>query len=65
MATCILRLPTVMARCGLSRSSIYLRIQRGEFPKPISLGVRAVGWDSEAIDQWISERIKNSKFAQL
>ena len=36
MSTVILRLPAVMARTGLSRSTIYLRISRGEFPKPVS-----------------------------
>ena len=44
MATTILRLPTVMALTGLSRSTIYLRISEGSFPKPVSLGARAVGW---------------------
>ena len=44
MSTTILRLPAVKARTGLSRSTIYLRISDGRFPKPISLGGRAVGW---------------------
>ena len=44
MAHAILRLPTVKQRCGLSRSTIYLRITQGAFPKPVSLGPRAVGW---------------------
>jgi len=44
MATSILRLPTVKDRTGLSRSTIYLRISQGKFPKPVSLGGRAVGW---------------------
>ena len=43
MATAILRLPTVKERTGLSRSSIYLRIAENRFPKPVSLGGRAVG----------------------
>ena len=40
----MLRFPTVKARTGLSRSTIYLRISRGTFPAPVSLGGRAVGW---------------------
>ena len=40
----VLRLPTVKARTGLSRSTIYLRVSRGAFPAPVSLGGRAVGW---------------------
>ena len=35
---------TVKARTGLSRSTTYLRISRGTFPTPVSLGGRAVGW---------------------
>ena len=54
MATCNLRLPTVKARTGLSRSTIYLRISENLFPKPVSLGGRAVGWIESEIDDWLS-----------
>ena len=37
----MLRFSTVKARTGLSRSTIYLRIARGTFPAPVSLGGRA------------------------
>ena len=50
MATNILRLPAVTARIGLSRSTIYLRVEEGTIPKPISLGGRAVGWPDYEID---------------
>jgi prophage regulatory protein len=58
MAHAFLRLPAVKARTGLSRSTIYLRVAQGTFPKPISLGVRAVGWLDSAVDAWVSERIQ-------
>lgn len=61
MATTILRLPAVKARTALSRSTIYLRISDGTFPKPISLGGRAVGWVETDIQQWIDERIQASR----
>jgi len=57
----ILRRKQVEARTGLSRSTIYLRIARGEFPAPVSLGVRAVGWRSDAIDNWIADRVAQSR----
>ena len=63
MATTILRLPQVIARTGLSRSTIYLRIQEGGFPKPIDLGVRAVGWPESEIEEWLTERIEQSRRA--
>jgi prophage regulatory protein len=49
----ILRRKQVEARTGLSRSTIYLRIQEGTFPKPISLGARAVGWLEHEIEAWL------------
>jgi prophage regulatory protein len=52
----VLRLPAVQARVGLSRSSIYLRIARNEFPKPISLGARAIGFLESEISSWIASR---------
>lgn len=54
----ILRRKQVEKRTGLSRSTIYLRIQEGSFPKPISLGARAVGWLENEIQEWLTERIK-------
>ena len=48
----IYRLPEVMNMTGLSRSSIYLRISTNEFPKPVKLGRRAVGWPEESIIAW-------------
>ena len=61
MATIILRLPTVKARTGLSRSTIYLRISENLFPKPVSLGGRAVGWIESEIDDWLAEQIESSR----
>lgn len=61
MGTSLLRLNAVKARTGLSRSTIYLRILRGEFPKQISLGARAVGWLESEIDSWIESRIQESR----
>ena len=46
------RLPEVMDMTGLSRSSIYLRISTNEFPKPVKLGRRAVGWPEDTIIAW-------------
>ena len=46
------RLPEVMKMTGLSRSSIYLRISTDEFPKPVKIGRRAIGWPEESIIAW-------------
>ena len=57
----ILRLPFVTARVGLSRSSLYAAIATGTFPKPISLGSRAVGWLESDIDAWIVRQVEESR----
>ena len=49
MKRTILRLPAVKSESGLSRSTIYLRISEGLWPKPVSLGPRAVGWPSAEV----------------
>ena len=56
-----LRLTDVMARTGLSRSTIYVRMEQGRFPQPVSLGGRAVGWIESEIDEWMSNRVAESR----
>lgn len=57
----IIRLRTVLARTGLSRSMAYMLLRDGLFPKPISLGLRAVGWLESEIDRWIADRVQQSR----
>ena len=52
----ILRRKEVEQFIGLSRSSIYEAMAQGEFPKPIRIGKRAVGWRQSTIDAWLAER---------
>jgi prophage regulatory protein len=59
----ILRLPEVISRTGLSRSSIYSAIKARTFPTHISIGVRSVGWLSTDIDAWIACRLSASRQA--
>ena len=49
MVKAILRLPAVKAESGASRSTIYLRIQQGLWPKPVRLGPRSVGWPASEV----------------
>ena len=57
MTHSILRLPTVKMSTGLSRSTLYLRIAQGVFPKPVSLGGRAVGWPAHEVAALNAARI--------
>jgi prophage regulatory protein len=51
----ILRLPEVIARVNLGKSSIYSLIKAGGFPQPLRLG-RASGWLEHEIEDWIQAR---------
>ena len=59
--TRFLRRPEVTARTGLSRSTIKVRLAEGHFPRPVSLGGRAVGWIEEEVDEWIRKQIALSR----
>ena len=52
----IVKRPDVEAATGLSRSSLYRLAASGEFPRPIKLGPRAVGWRADEIAAWIEQR---------
>ncbi|MGA3134024.1 MAG: AlpA family transcriptional regulator [Terracidiphilus sp.] len=54
----------VLDRTGPSRSTVYQRVSEGRFPKPVSLGARAVGWVESDIEEWISRQIENSRTLQ-
>lgn len=51
-----LRRRTVEAVTGLSRSSIYDMMDKGEFPRPVRIGKRAVAWPQSAIKAWLAQR---------
>ena len=52
----ILRCRQVLSRTGLSRSSLYALIGRGEFPSAVRLSQRSVGWLEQDVAQWIEAR---------
>ncbi|MCL2660392.1 MAG: AlpA family transcriptional regulator [Acidobacteriaceae bacterium] len=60
----LLRLPSVQARTGLSRSSIYFHIKTGTFPRPVRISARCVGWIDSEISQWVESRITISRLPQ-
>ena len=54
------RQPKVSQIVGLRRATIYRRIAEGTFPAPISLGARAVAWNSADVLRWMEERLKDA-----
>ena len=55
-----LRLPTVCARYGLSRSTLYAWIKQGYFPAPIKLGPRVSAWAVADLEQWERHRLTSN-----
>lgn len=49
----ILRLNTVLDRTGLSRSTLYRKIQTGTFPKQVRIATRCAGWRESAVNDWV------------
>ena len=62
-----IRLNEVLSRTGYGRTSIYRKMEDGEFPKSVKLGgphkdpsvfdSRAVAWIEDEVEQWIESRI--------
>jgi prophage regulatory protein len=48
----------VQQRVPFSRSTIYAKIAKGEFPPPIRISENRVAWDSDAIDAWIADKLQ-------
>jgi prophage regulatory protein len=58
-----LRLRAVLEKTGLTRSTAYALIKSCDFPSPVNIGPRAVGWVEDEIDGWIDHRIASRKVA--
>ena len=48
---------TVLDRTGLSRSTMYRKMQNGTFPKNVQISTRCAGWRESAIDAWLRNPI--------
>jgi prophage regulatory protein len=57
----MLKRPHVESITGLSRSSIYAKMENGTFPKSINLSERSVGWLESEIQEWLNNRISVSR----
>jgi prophage regulatory protein len=51
----IVRMKTVLARTGLSRSTIYRKIAEGTFPPRIKISINGAGWKESDINRWIAD----------
>ena len=56
-----IKLQNVMAITGMSRSSIYLAISEGRFPKQINLGVRSIAFLESEVQEWMEHCVANRR----
>ena len=54
----LIRLPDVIARTGLSKTTIWRGTRSGDFPKPVTLTRGTVGWVEDEVDRWIDAKIE-------
>ena len=53
----LLRLSEVLTRVPFSRSALYAKANRGEFPSPVKLGARRVAWSESQVQAWIAAKV--------
>ena len=58
-----LRLNQVVEKTGISRSTVYLYLNQGRFPRPVHISERLVVWVEDEIENWMKERIATRKAA--
>ena len=54
----ILRIRSVLDRTGLSRSTLYRKIQQGSFPRQVQIAERCTGWRESAVEGWIRDPVR-------
>ncbi|PWD57663.1 AlpA family phage regulatory protein [Pectobacterium parmentieri] len=61
MSERLVKMPEVMHRTGNGKAWIYRFISQGRFPKPIKIGSRSIAFIESEIDEWINQRIAESR----
>lgn len=61
MSQSLIRLPEVQRRTGYSKAWIYRLLKESRFPKSVKIGSRAIAFVESEIDEWINQRIAESR----
>ncbi|MBW5852518.1 helix-turn-helix transcriptional regulator [Yersinia enterocolitica] len=61
MSQSLIRLSEVQRRTGYSKAWIYRLISQGRFPSSIKIGSRSIAFVESEIDEWINQRIAESR----
>ena len=57
----LMRRAEVLRVTGLSRTSMYRLIAKLDFPRPVSLSAKTVGWPASQVNAWIAARVAASR----
>jgi prophage regulatory protein len=49
----ILRIATVLERTGLTRSTLYRKMEAGTFPQNTRISTRCMGWRESLVTKWL------------
>lgn len=61
MSQTFIRLSEVQRRTGYSKAWIYRLISQKRFPSAIKIGSRAIAFVESEVDEWINQRIAESR----
>ncbi|MEH8905589.1 AlpA family transcriptional regulator, partial [Klebsiella pneumoniae] len=56
-----IRLSEVLRRTGYSKAWIYRLLKENRFPRPVKIGSRSIAFVENEIDEWINQRIAESR----
>ncbi|MFW5401634.1 MULTISPECIES: helix-turn-helix transcriptional regulator [Yersinia] len=57
----LIRLSEVQRRTGYSKAWLYRLISQNRFPSSIKIGTRSIAFVESEIDEWINQRIAESR----
>lgn len=57
----LIRISEVIDKTGYCRAWIYRLIKNNEFPEPIKIGPRSIAFVEKEIDEWIDDKIYQSR----
>lgn len=61
MSQSFIRLSEVLRRTGYSKAWIYRLLKDNRFPQPVKIGSRSIAFVENEIDEWINQRIAESR----
>ncbi|MBD8129153.1 helix-turn-helix transcriptional regulator [Pantoea agglomerans] len=61
MAQTFIRMPETIRRTGYGKAWIYKLISQGRFPQPVKIGTRSIAFVESEVDEWINQRIAESR----